>query len=121
MGRRAHPTALPAVLRDLFRKSGRPLDRELDLVPRGPDARAPLRGRHDGSRCPSGSRAAQLEAVDEALGGGLGEQWVDYVHTFAETWDVLRAVYLERPWSPEHVAKAELALLLTAGPRCTRS
>jgi len=26
-------TALPAVLRDLFRKSGRPLERELELVP----------------------------------------------------------------------------------------
>ena len=26
-------TLLPAVVRDLFRKSGRPLERELDLVP----------------------------------------------------------------------------------------
>src|SRR3546814_20941783 len=29
-------TALPAVLRDLFRKSGRPLERELELVPLDP-------------------------------------------------------------------------------------
>ncbi|MGZ4461062.1 MAG: FAD-dependent oxidoreductase, partial [Nocardioidaceae bacterium] len=29
-------TALPAVVRDLFRKSGRPLERELELVPLEP-------------------------------------------------------------------------------------
>src|SRR4051795_11837515 len=105
-------TALPAVVRDLFRKSGRPLDRELDLVPVDPMREHRF---EDGTRLamPSGSRSAQLEAVNESLGGGLGERWVDFVHSFAETWDVLRRVYLERPWSPEHVAKASSSLLLT--------
>jgi phytoene desaturase len=105
-------TALPAVVRDLFRKSGRPLDRELDLVPVDPMREHRF---EDGTTLamPSGSRSAQLEAVNESLGGGLGERWVDFVHTFAETWDVLRRVYLERPWSPEHVAKASSSLLLT--------
>lgn len=105
-------TALPAVVRDLFRKSGRPLDRELDLVPVDPMREHRF---EDGSALamPSGSRSAQLEAVDASLGGGLGERWVDFVHTFAETWDVLRRVYLERPWSPEHVDKASSSLLMT--------
>ena len=105
-------TALPAVLRDLFRKSGRPLDRELDLVPVDPMREHRF---EDGTTLamPSGSRSAQLEAVDESLGEGLGERWVDFVHTFAETWDVLRRVYLERPWSPDHVDKASSSLLLT--------
>jgi len=105
-------TALPAVVRDLFRKSGRPLDRELDLVPVDPMREHRF---EDGTTLamPSGSRSAQLEAVDESLGAGLGERWVDFVHTFAETWDVLRRVYLERPWSPEHVAKESSSLLLT--------
>ncbi len=89
-------TALPAVLRDLFRKSGRPLEKELDLVPVDPlrEHRFP-----DGSRLalPSGSRAAQLEAVDGSLGAGLGQQWVDYVHDFADPWDRLRRDYFERP------------------------
>src|SRR5919112_4723634 len=62
-------TALPAVLRDLFRKSGRPLERELELIPVEPmrEHRFP-----DGSRLamPSGSRSAQLEAVEAALGRG---------------------------------------------------
>ena len=62
--RGAHSTLLPAVLRDLFRKSGRPLERELDLVP------VDVIRHHrfaDGSvlALPSG-RAAQRAAVDGA-------------------------------------------------------
>src|SRR3954462_7042335 len=85
-------TALPAVLRDLFRKSGRPLERELDLVPLEPMREHRF---EDTSvlAMPWGSRAAQLEAVEEALGSGVGRQWVDYVHSFAESWDLLRRIY----------------------------
>jgi UDP-galactopyranose mutase len=105
-------TALPAVVRDLFRKSGRPLERELDLVPV-----EPMREHRfsDGTvlRMPSGSRSAQLDAVDDALGGDLGRQWVDHVHSFADTWDALRRSYLERPWSEEHADKDTRALLHT--------
>src|SRR4051812_37695616 len=58
-------TAVPAVLRDLFRKTGRPLEREMDLV-----AVQPLREHRfaDGTRLslPAGSRAEQQSAVDEA-------------------------------------------------------
>jgi UDP-galactopyranose mutase len=91
-------TALPAVLRDLFRKTGRPLEKELELVPVEPLREHRFR---DGSRLtlPSGSRADQLAAVDEALGDGLGRQWVDYVHAQAEPWDRLRRDYFERPFS----------------------
>src|SRR6478609_2627952 len=92
-------TALPAVLRDLFRKSGRPLERELDLVPV-----EPLREHRfaDGSRLtlPWGSRAEQVEAVDTALGRGLGTEWADYVHDQAEVWDTLRRSWFERTPSP---------------------
>ena len=68
------------MLRDLFRKSGRPLERELDLVPVDP-----LREHRfaDGTRLalPSGSRAAQLRRGRRRRSGpGLGTQWVDYVH-----------------------------------------
>ena len=105
-------TALPAVIRDLFRKSGRPLDRELDLVPV-----EPMREHRFEDKTvlamPWGSRAAQLEAVEDALGGGTGREWVDYVHSFAESWDLLRRVYLEHPYSPDHVDKATRALLHT--------
>jgi UDP-galactopyranose mutase len=103
-------TALPAVVRDLFRKSGRPLERELDLVPV-----EPMREHRweDGTvlAMPSGSRSVQKDAVDTALGSGAGSRWVDYVHGFADTWDVLRRGYLERPYSPDAVDKRTRDLL----------
>src|SRR3954447_20093739 len=76
-------TLLPAVVRDLFRKSGRPLERELDLVP------LDCVREHwfaDGSALvlPAG-RAAQHEAV-ESLGRGLGDAWVEHVGSYADDW-----------------------------------
>ena len=103
-------TALPAVIRDLFRKTGRPLEREADLI-----AVQPLREHRfaDGSRLslPSGSRADQVHAIDEALGSGVGTRWADYLQDFAEPWDRLRRDYLERDYAPE-VASAETQALL---------
>lgn len=90
-------TLLPAVTRDLFRKSGRPLERELDLEP------LEVIRQHrfaDRSRLlMHSSRAAQIEAFD-ALGRGLGQQWVDFVASYAEDWEVLRQHYFEVPWTP---------------------
>jgi UDP-galactopyranose mutase len=102
-------TLLPAVVRDLFRKSGRPLDRELEL------AELDVLREHrfaDGSsvRLPFGSRAAQMAAVD-GLGAGLGRRWADHVQRYAEDWELLRREYLERPWSPDHLPPALKALL----------
>ncbi|MBF4763793.1 FAD-dependent oxidoreductase [Nocardioides islandensis] len=102
-------TLLPAVVRDMFRKSGRPLDRELDLV------ELDVLREHrfaDGSsvRLPFGSRAAQMAAVD-GLGAGLGRRWADHVQAYAEAWEVLRREYLERPWSPDHLPAALRDLL----------
>lgn len=103
-------TAMPAVLRDLFRKSGRPLEKELDLVPV-----EPMREHRfaDGSvlSLPSGSRAAQYDAVDTALGAGAGQAWVDHVHSFAEAWDRLRRDYFERPYAPGVTPKETEKLL----------
>lgn len=87
---------LPAVVRDLFRKTGRPLERELDLQP------LPLLREHrfeDGTRLalPGGSRSAQLRAVD-GLEPGLGQRWADHVASFTDDWEVLRRHYFEEPW-----------------------
>lgn len=96
----AHATLLPAVVRDLFRKSGRPLEREVDLEP------LEVIREHrfaDGSsvQLAGGSRSGQLAAFDE-LGAGLGRQWVDYVGPFADDWEALRQGYFEHPWDPRH-------------------
>lgn len=104
-------TLLPAVVRDLFRKTGRPIERELDLQP------LDVVREHrfaDGSTValPAGSRAAQLRAV-EGLGPGLGEQWTRHVASYSQTWDLLRRDVLERPWSDE-VGRPETARLLAS-------
>ncbi len=104
-------TLLPAVIRDLFRKSGRPLEREVDLQP------LDLVREHrfaDGTslQLPGASRAAQLAAVD-GLGPGLGQQWVDHVASYGETWELLRKEWFERPFD-EVVAPRELTALLGA-------
>jgi UDP-galactopyranose mutase len=88
----ATATLLPAVVRDLFRKSGRPLERELDLEPvevlrehRFPDRTS--------VRLPGGSRAAQLAAFDELVdrrGRPQGRAWVDHVAAYGPVWELLR-------------------------------
>ena len=104
-------TALPAVIRDLFRKSGRPLDRVLDLVPAG------VREHRfeDGAvvAMPSGSRAEQKRAVDGGLGAGLGDQWLEYTRAFADQWELLRRDYLERPYSRALASRETRSLLAT--------
>ncbi len=105
----AEATTLPAALRDLSRKSGRPLEREVDLVAR------PILREHRflGSRTirlPGGSSAAQIAAVDAALGEPLGRAWVEYAHSFADTWDVLRRHVLEHPYRPGTSSEADKLL-----------
>jgi UDP-galactopyranose mutase len=97
-------TLLPAALRDLFRKSGRPLEKELgaDLEP----VEVIREHRFEDNtavQVPGGSRAAQIEAFEE-LGSGLGETWANHVDTYAPVWEVLRRNYVEVPWNPEDPA-----------------
>ncbi len=103
-------TLLPAVLRDLFRKSGRPLEKELDLVPVQPAHRHLF---EDGTEVdlPGGSRADQIEAVETALGRGLGQEWAAYVDKFADVWEALRRDWMERPYAAEHASKDTKELL----------
>ncbi len=110
-------TLLPAVLRDLFRKSGRPLERELELVPVDPvrQHRFPTDDTDETTvlDLPTGSRAAQLDAVEAALGGGAGERWAAYVAAFADDWEALRRDWLERPYAAEHASRHARDLLST--------
>lgn len=104
-------TVLPAVTRDLFRKSGRPLEREADLEA------VPLLRRHrfaDGTELdlPAG-RADQLSAVETALGGAAARAWTDYVDAFRDDWEALRRDYLERPWAPDLASPHARALIGT--------
>ncbi|GAB3768245.1 UDP-galactopyranose mutase [Nocardioides ginsengisegetis] len=107
----AGPTAtvMPAVVRDLFRKSGRPLERELELV----QHQVVREHRFDDGtsvRLPGGSRAAQIAAFDE-LEPGLGLRWADHVASYADDWEVLRRGYFEQPWTPDALPRDVAARL----------
>ncbi|QIK76845.1 phytoene desaturase family protein [Nocardioides piscis] len=106
----AATTLLPAVLRDLFRKTGRPLEREVDLIPLDVIREHRFEDRSV-LRLPGGSRAAQLDAFDQL--GGFGSSWSAYVDAHAETWEVLRRGYLEQAWDPA-LAPRGLTDLLTS-------
>src|SRR3954447_20531363 len=101
-------TLLPAVVRDLFRKTGRALDQELEL------GQLDCLREHwfeDGTSVVlSSGRSTQLEAFD-SLAPGLGELWVSHVDAYADDWEVVRRHYAETPWDPEHVGR-ELAARL---------
>ncbi|UUW87593.1 phytoene desaturase family protein [Pimelobacter simplex] len=93
-------TLLPAALRDLFRKSGRPLEKELgaELEPL-PIVREHRFADRTSIRLPGGSRADQHAAFEE-LGTGLGDKWVRHVDIYADVWTLLRQHYVEAPWDP---------------------
>ncbi|HEY3006116.1 MAG TPA: FAD-dependent oxidoreductase [Kribbellaceae bacterium] len=89
-------TTLPAALRDLFRKSGRPLERVAELVPlTGPR-------RHvfaDGVTLdlPVLGRAEQLHAWRRLAGERAARQWTALVDRYGDVWDVVRRTTLDRP------------------------
>jgi phytoene dehydrogenase-like protein len=95
-------TLLPAVVRDLFRKTGRPLDRELAL-----EQLDSLREHWfaDGtSVVHAAGRTTQYDAF-EALGSGLGTRWVAHVAAYADDWEVIRRRYAEVAWDPADVPR----------------
>ncbi|WP_053202368.1 phytoene desaturase family protein [Jiangella muralis] len=87
------PFTLPAVLRDLFRKTGRPLERELDVVPVDPAARWVFA---DGAEVavPNASPSGTRRALDDAFGAGAGAQWDAVVAHGDRAWRELRPLVL---------------------------
>lgn len=92
----AASTTLPAALRDLFRKSGRPIESLVQLDP-VTEPRRHMFG--DGSvlDLPVGDRGAQQEAWTDLADGTVAEQWTALVDGYGETWQILRKTSLEPP------------------------
>ncbi|MBK3575201.1 NAD(P)/FAD-dependent oxidoreductase [Streptomyces sp. MBT65] len=88
---------VPAVYRDLFVKTGKePLEDLVELVQVDPSARHVFA---DGTAVslPNASRAGVVTALDEALGGGAGQRWGDFLIRAREAWDRTRRPLLEEP------------------------
>ena len=111
-------TLLPAVVRDLFRKSGRPVERELELEP------LDLVREHwfeDGTRARPARPLARRPAARRSTGWRRGSagSWVDYVDSFADDWEVLRRAYFENAVEPRRACPARWRRGSTAARCCT--
>lgn len=88
---------LPAVYRDLFRKTGRPLEKVLDLVPVDPATsyRFP-----DGTalHLPNASRARTRRALVETLGEAAADDWLRLLDRGGAMWEAVREPFLSQPW-----------------------
>jgi phytoene dehydrogenase-like protein len=92
----ASSTTLPAALRDLFRKSGRPIESLVHLEPVTEPRRHMFT---DGSvlDLPVSDRGAQEEAWAGLTDAHLAQQWTKLVDGYGETWQLLRKTSLEPP------------------------
>jgi len=96
--RHASTLTLPAVLRDLFRKSGRPLEAELDLTFCSPGRRHVFEGRAV-LDLPFGSRAGQVEALAELIDAKAAMAWTSHLDALGDVWEVLRRRTLDVPFA----------------------
>jgi|RhiMethySRZTD1v2_1073278.scaffolds.fasta_scaffold00347_14 phytoene dehydrogenase-like protein len=87
----------PAPWRDLFRKSGRPLEAELArmgyaLAPAEP----PMMIFADGTQLSlPADRGSQYSALGDAYGGSVAERWQQLIDRFGEVWQTLRGLGFE--------------------------
>jgi UDP-galactopyranose mutase len=94
---------LPGVLRDLFRKSGRQLERVLDLQP--VEFRRHLFDDKSVLDLPYGDRAAQHDAITEFFGSDRWSPWLD---AMSDTWDVYRRSSVESLTPPDRTIRRTL-------------
>lgn len=102
--------ALPAPLRDLFRKSGRPMERVLDLQP----VESPRRHIHPNGTIdlPLTGRGAQAEAIAAVTGAGAADAWTRLVDSYEPVWECLRTRALETPFRGRtSLRRSDLAVL----------
>jgi phytoene desaturase len=87
---------LPAVYRDLFIKTGQPIEDVLDIVAVDPTCHYRFA---DGSRLtlPNASRPGIHRAFDDAFGPGAGEDWGHLIARAQEIWLATRSPFLESP------------------------
>jgi phytoene desaturase len=87
---------LPAVYRDLFIKTGRPIEDSLDIVAVDPTCHYRFA---DGTELtlPNASRAGTRRAFDGAFGPGTGADWDRLLERAQAIWLATRTPFLEQP------------------------
>lgn len=87
---------LPAVYRDLFRKTGGPLEECIQLVPLEPGCTYRFA---DGSRLdmPGAGAGRAAEAMGDALGGRAADDWRALMARASRMWTAIRRPLLESP------------------------
>ena len=87
---------LPATLRDLFLKTGRPLETVVELEPLEPLAHYRFA---EGTRMdfPNTGLADVVAHFDAALGGRAGEEWRRFHDYATQLWTVVRGPFVESP------------------------
>jgi phytoene desaturase len=92
---------LPAVYRDLFLKTGAPLEECVELVEIDPAFRYRFPATQDSDAVwldvPNASRARLRVALDEGLGAGAGEDWERFLDRAHDIWQATRGPFLESP------------------------
>ncbi len=87
---------LPAVYRDLFQKTGAPLEDVLELVPVDPVCHYRFANGRE-LDIPNAAPHLVAKAWDKALGDGAGADWTAFMTHAARVWDVTRVPFLETP------------------------
>ena len=92
----ATTVTLPATLRDLFLKTGRPLETVVELEPLEPLAHYRFA---EGTRMdlPNTGLADVVAHFDAALGGRAGEEWRQFHDYATRLWTVVRGPFVESP------------------------
>lgn len=87
---------IPQAFRDLFRKTGKPIETVLDLVPVDPIAHYRFA---DGVELdlPSTGSLDVARALDGALGSGAGDDWTALMQRASAMWEVTRRDFVEGP------------------------
>ncbi|MET0930702.1 MAG: FAD-dependent oxidoreductase [Aeromicrobium sp.] len=81
---------LPGVFRDLFRKSGRPIERVLELSKT--EGRRHMFKDRTALDLPLGNRGDQHDAIDAFFGE---DEWSPWIDQFNEVWDTIRRMALD--------------------------
>ncbi|SDU95219.1 Flavin containing amine oxidoreductase [Microlunatus sagamiharensis] len=92
----------PAPWRDLFRKSGRPLEAELARAGYALAPAPPTVVHHDdgSSLALPSDRGEQQEVLLRAYGPAAAARWQHLLDSLDDVWQALRPLGLEEPWEP---------------------